>query len=32
MTPLVRPATLADVEAIARIHREAFPRQRDSET
>ena len=32
MDPLVRRATLTDLEDIASIHREAFPRQRDSET
>src|SRR5512133_1433169 len=32
MTPLVRRATLADLEEVAALHREAFPRQRDSDT
>ena len=31
MTPLVRRAAASDIEEIATIHREAFPRQRDSE-
>ena len=32
MTSLIRRATSSDFEAIAAIHREAFPRQRDSAT
>jgi len=32
MIPLVRRATPSDIAAVAAIHREAFPRQRDSET
>lgn len=32
MQPLVRPANSSDITAIAAIHQEAFPRQRESET